>query len=146
MSRFDEIDSRFDDIDSRFDKVDSRFDELEKNTDDRFDKVDSRFDELEKNTDDRFDKVDSRFDELEKNTDDRFDKVDKVLEEQSIELYNVKNILKKHSSQFDEINYTTKMIHNQTVRLSLEQANLNMKIDKITKSDDQKESKNINSI
>jgi uncharacterized phage infection (PIP) family protein YhgE len=63
--------------------------------------------------------------------DKRFDKLDNVLAEQDIKLFNINKTLKKHSDQFDELNYTVNKIHDQTARLSLEQGKLAMKIDQL---------------
>ena len=63
--------------------------------------------------------------------DKRFDKLDNVLAEQDIKLFNITKTLKKHSDQFDELNYTVNKIHDQTARLSLEQGKLAMKIDQL---------------
>lgn len=109
-----------------------------------FDKIDKRFDKM----DNYFSKIDNRFDKVEnklKEHDHRFDKVESIFEEQNIELYNIKKILKKHSSQLDDLDYTTKMIHNQTVRLSLDQAKLNKKIRNFSKLNSENADKNTKS-
>jgi regulator of replication initiation timing len=54
-----------------------------------------------------------------------------VLAEQDIKLFNINKTLKKHSDQFDELNYTINKIHDQTARLSLEQGKLAVKIDQL---------------
>jgi chromosome segregation ATPase len=87
-------------------------------------------------------KLVSRFDELV----DRFDQIDNVLAEQDIKLFNINKTLKKHSDQFDELNYTINKIHDQTARLSLEQGKLAMKIDQLKNSSTEKNDKKINSI
>ena len=116
-----------------------------------FDKIDKRFDKMDNyfsKIDNRFDKVDNRFDKVEnklKEHDHRFDKVESIFEEQNIELYNIKKILKKHSSQLDDLDYTTKMIHNQTVRLSLDQTKFNKKIDNLIKLNPENKDENIKS-
>ncbi|TDO94160.1 hypothetical protein DFR79_104126 [Halanaerobium saccharolyticum] len=66
----------------------------------------------------------ARFDQLDK----RFDKLVNILEEQNIELYNIKSTLKKHDEKLDEMGHTIKKIHNQTARLSIGQSELNMKL------------------
>ena len=129
-------------ITENFDKIDTHFDKI----DARFDKMDNRFDKLEQNTDERFNKMDNRFDKMEQNTDGRFDKLESILEEQSIELYNIKKTLGNHSDQFVVLKSNIETIHSQAVRLSLNQAKLSEKIDKQINFDEKNTNENINSI
>ncbi|KXS48754.1 hypothetical protein [Halanaerobium congolense] len=69
-----------------------------------------------------------------------------ILEEQNIELYNIKSTLQNHNNQFDEMGYTIKKIHNQIARLSIGQSELDMKIDKLKNSKLEKNEENINSM
>jgi chromosome segregation ATPase len=151
---------RFDEIDARFDGIDARFDKMEKETEERFNKMDARFDKMEKETEERFNKMDARFDKIDvrldktdekredqfNKIDERFDRLENILEEQSIELYNIKKILGNHSDQFVELKSNVKTIHSQAVRLSVNQAKLIEKIDKHIKTDDKSTNENINSI
>ncbi|MFP4372180.1 MAG: hypothetical protein ACLFQ4_08150, partial [Halanaerobium sp.] len=78
--------------------------------------------------------------------DKRFDKLENILEEQDIKLFNINKTLKKHSDQFDEMNYTIEKIHNQAVRLSLDQSELDMKIDQFKNLITEQKEKNVNNI
>jgi vacuolar-type H+-ATPase subunit I/STV1 len=129
--------------------MDARFDKMEKETEERFNKMDVRFDKM----DARFDKIDVRLDKTDEKREDQFNKIDErfdrlenILEEQSIELYNIKKILGNHSDQFVELKSNVKTIHSQAVRLSVNQAKLIEKIDKHIKTDDKSTNENINSI
>ncbi|SFM14276.1 hypothetical protein [Halanaerobium salsuginis] len=95
----------------------------------------ARFDQL----DSKFEQIDKRFEQIDK----RFDKVFNIFEEQNVELYNIKTILKNHDNRFSEMDYNIKKIHNQTVRLSIGQSELDLKIDKLNNLNSDK---NINSL
>ena len=94
----------------------------------------------------RFDKIDERFDKMESKTDKRFDKLEYMIEEQNIVLYNIRGTLKKHSDQLVGLNSNIKKTHDQTVRLSLIQADLSSEIDKIKNPEAEKTDENINNI
>lgn len=123
--------ARFDQLDSKFEQIDKRFEQI----DERFDRIDERFEQI----DERFEQVDKRFEQVDK----RFDKVFNIFEEQNVELYNIKAILKNHDNRFSEMDYNIKKIHNQTVRLSIGQSELDLKIDKLNNLNSDK---NINSL
>lgn len=148
VNRFDQLDSKFEQIDQRFDSIDSKLNEH----DHKFEKIDQRFDSVEsklEEQDQRFEQIDKRFDSVESKLeehDDKLDKLGNISEERSIELYNIKSILKKHDSKFDKMQQTITKIHNQTVRLSLNQSEMNMKIDKLINSSSGKKDENIDNI
>lgn len=83
----------------------------------------NRFDQL----DERFDQIDHSFEQVDR----RFDKLDNVLTEHDLKLHNLQKTLDRHSREFDDLNYTVKMVHNQTVCLSLEQSKLSLKMNDI---------------